>query len=154
MTFYSFDTSALLNGRRDMLPPANFPSLWERIEGMIADGSIRAADEVSRELARRDDEVSRWAKGERDLFAALDAPLQRETSAILRDHPKLLGKGKGRNAADPFVIALARLSGNGVVVTEESSRSLENPKIPDVCEALGVRCVGLIAFVREQNWSF
>lgn len=154
MTFYSFDTSALLNGRRDMLPPETFPSLWERIEGMINAGSIRAVDEVSRELARREDNVARWAKEQDALFVPLDSALQRETSSILVAHPRLIGKGKGRNGADPFVIALARLATHGVVVTEETRRSLENPKIPDVCDALGVRCIGLIEFVCEQRWTF
>ena len=154
MAFYSFDTSSLLNGRRDLLPPDTFPTLWERIAEMITNGSIRAPDEVDRELSRRDDEVSQWAKAQKDLFAPLDAPLQRQTRAVLDAHPRLTGRGKGRNAADPFVIALAQLARDGVVVTEETSKSIENPKIPDVCDALGIRCIGLITFVREQNWTF
>src|SRR4051812_33487104 len=124
MTLYSFDTSAFLNGRRDMLPPKTFPSGWGRIEDMIAAGSIRAVDEVSRELSRREDEVSTWAKSQTDLFVPLDAHLQRETAAILAVHPRLLGAGKGRNGADPFVIALARTAPGGVVVTEERRKSL------------------------------
>jgi hypothetical protein len=152
-TLYSFDTSAFINGRRDLLPPETFPSLWSRVEEMIGHGAIRSTDEVERELSKRADEVHTWAKTQTDLFVSLDERLQRETSAILKAHPRLLGKGGGRNAADPFVIALASLNG-GVVVTEERPRNLTSPRIPDVCHALGVRCLGLVDFIREQGWTF
>jgi len=56
--------------------------------------------------------------------------------------------------ADPFVIALARVHG-GVVVTEETqSRNLTKPKIPDVCDSMGVPWLNLMGFVQEQGWVF
>lgn len=89
-----------------------------------------------RELAKRDcDAVYTWAQGQEGLFAALDADVQAATTAVLAEHPKLIGAGKGRNAADPFVIALA-LAREGVVVTEEHRGSLSKPKIPVVCDCL------------------
>lgn len=153
MTLYSFDTSAFLNGQRDLFPPETFPSLWERVAEVIANGSIRAVDEVERELAKRADAVHVWVKQQPDLFVDLDSPLQRATTAVLAAHPRLVGKGHGRNGADPFVIGLARLTG-GVVVTEERPRNLSSPKIPDACNALGIRCLSLVAFIREQGWTF
>jgi hypothetical protein len=153
VTPYSFDTSALLNGRRDLFPPDTFPSLWERVEGAIADGSIRCVDEVGRELAKREDAICAWAKDQPGLFVPLDEEVQRHTGAVLLDHPRLMGKGGGRNAADPFVIALAMAQG-GAVVTEERRRTIESPRIPDVCAAIGVRCLTLVDFVQEQGWRF
>lgn len=153
LSFYSFDTSAFINGRRDLLPPETFPSLWTRVEGMIAAGSIQSVDEVLHELAKRDDAVQAWAKTQTMLFVPLDEDVQKATSEILRAHPRLVGTGSGRNTADPFVIALARVRG-GVVVTEERRKSIARPKIPDVCDALGVRCLTLVEFVREQGWTF
>ena len=154
MAFYSFDTSALINGRRDLLPPETFPSVWERVEAMIAAGTIRCVDEVERELAKRDgDAVHTWAKGQEGLFVDLDTDVQGATSQVLAAHPKLLGTGKGRNGADPFVIALA-LARDGVVVTEEHRGSITNPKIPVVCEAVGVRSLTLVQFITEQGWTF
>jgi hypothetical protein len=47
---YSFDTSVFINGRRDLLPPEIFLTLWANIEQMIAAGSIRAVDVVHDEL--------------------------------------------------------------------------------------------------------
>jgi len=154
VVLYSFDTSSLLNGRRDLLPPEVFRSLWNNVEGMIAAGQIRAVDVVRDELARRDDEVNRWARAQIDLFIDLDPDIQRATSDTLARHSMLMGKGGGRNAADPFVIGLARAR-DGTVVTEETlSGNLDKPRIPDVCDALGVRWFNLIGFVRVQGWSF
>jgi hypothetical protein len=154
VTLYSFDTSSLLNGRRDLLPPQVFPSLWSNIEAMIAGGEIRAVDVVRDELGRRDDEVTQWARAQTDLFVALDADIQHATRDTLARHQKLMGKGGGRNAADPFVIGLAHARG-GIVVTEETlSGNLDKPRIPDVCEALEVPWLNMIGFVQAQAWSF
>jgi len=151
---YSFDTSVFINGRRDLLPPEIFLTLWANIEQMIAAGSIRAVDVVRDELSRRDDTTWAWAATQEGLFVTLDEEVQTATSKTLAAHPKLMGRGGGRNAADPFVIGLARAHG-GIVVTEETPTSnLERPRIPDVCSALGVQCVNMIGFIRSQGWTF
>lgn len=154
VALHSFDTSSLLNGQRDLLPPEVFRSLWTNIQAMIAAGEIRAVDVVRDELGKRDDDVNRWARAQAELFVPLDADIQRATRDVLAQHPKLMGQGGGRNAADPFVIGLACARG-GIVVTEERlSGNLSKPKIPDVCDALGVRWLNLVGFVRAQGWSF
>jgi hypothetical protein len=151
---YSFDTSVFINGRRDLLPPEVFPTLWANIEQMIAAGSIRAVDVVRDELGRRDDATRAWAAAQEGLFVILDEDVQAATSETLAAHPKLMGRGGGRNAADPFVIGLARAHG-GIVVTKETPTSnLERPRIPDVCGAVGIRCINLIGFIRDQGWTF
>ena len=151
---YSFDTSVVINGRRDLLPPEIFPSVWSKIEGMIASGAVRAPDEVRIELGKRDDATKAWADSQPALFVQLDIDIQAATAAILADHQRLLGSGKGRNGADPWVIGMAKAR-NCVVVTEEKATGNPNkPKIPDVCLAVGVRCVNLIGFIRDQRWSF
>jgi hypothetical protein len=154
VTFYSFDTSSLLNGRRDLLPPTTFPTLWENIEAMIGLGQIRCIDLVRDELAVREDDVHGWAKRQVDLFVPLTEDIQIAVRALLAEHQRLIGVGSGRSGADPFVIALARAR-DGVVVTEETlSRNLTKPKIPDVCDSIGVRWLNLMGFVQEQGWVF
>lgn len=154
MVFYSFDTSSIMNGRRDLLPPTVFRTLWTNIEVMIGVGSIRAVDVVRDELGKRDDDSSQWAKQQDGLFLALEADIQLATSSVLASHPRLMGVGKGRNGADPFVIGLA-IARSGVVVTEETATgNIDKPRIPDVCQALNVPCVSLIGFITQQGWSF
>ncbi|MGK4593926.1 DUF4411 family protein [Amycolatopsis sp. w19] len=151
---YSFDTSAILNGRRDQLPPSVFSTLWQRIEMLIAEGTIRAVEVVRDELGKRDDDANTWARAQGDLFIPLDQDIQVSTRKILQAHPKMMGTGGGRNGADPFVIGLA-LARTGVVVTDETfSGNLNKPRIPDVCKAVSVPCMNLVGFVQAQGWKF
>jgi hypothetical protein len=154
VAFYSFDTSSLLNGRRDLLPPATFPTLWANIEAMIGDECIQCVDVVRDELAKRDDDVHQWVKAQQGLFLPLSHDVQREARGILTQHQRLVGIGSGRSGADPFVIALARAR-HGTVVTEETlSGNLARPRIPDVCEAMQTPWLNLVGFVQEQGWTF
>lgn len=60
---YSFDSSSFINGRRDLLPPAILPTLWDRISDEIIAGTVRAIDAVRDEVRARDDEVAAWILG-------------------------------------------------------------------------------------------
>ena len=73
---------------------------------------------------------------------------------MLAAHPKLIGVGgtTARSCADPFVIALA-MTFEGAVVTQELPRNIDKPRIPDVCDALGIRWQSLPEFVDEQGWT-
>jgi hypothetical protein len=154
MTLYSFDTSSILNGRRDLLPPAVFSTLWANIEAMVDNGTVRAVDIVRDELGKRDDDAYTWAKQQSTLFVPLETEIQQATSQVLQSHPKLMSIGGGRNGADPFVIGLA-IARQGVVVTEETlSGRLDKPRIPDVCNALRMPWLNLVGFVTHQGWRF
>ena len=121
---------------------------------MIADGRIRCVDVVRDELSRREDDVHRWARSRPGLFVPLSGDVQIAVREVLTSHQRLVGIGSGRSGADPFVIALARVH-SGVVVTEETpSGNLAKPKIPDVCDAMGVPWLNLIRFVQSQGWTF
>ncbi len=154
MIFYSFDTSALLNGRRDLFRPTVFRSLWDRIEERISAGAIRAVDIVKEELSRRDDETYQWAETQAGLFCPLEEPIQLATRRVLQAHARLVGVGGKRSGADPFVVALALVKKGTVITEETASGNIEKPKIPDVCEDLDVPCLNLMGFIEEQNWTF
>jgi hypothetical protein len=154
MVSYSFDTSAILNGRRDLFPPTVFKTLWTNIEQLIDDGQIRSVDVVRDELTKRDDDACTWAKQQTHLFVPLELDIQAETATILSAHPKLVGKGGVRSGADPFVIGLAKARSGTVVTEEKPTGRLNKPHIPDVCAALGIPCLNLVQFVTEQGWHF
>jgi len=73
---------------------------------------------------------------------------------VLAQHPKLMGTGGNRNAADPFVIGLAHARGCVVVTEETLSGRLDKPRIPDVCIALGLPWTNLVGFIGQQGWQF
>lgn len=154
MAPYSFDTSSILNGRRDLFRPTVFVRLWEQIEASIASGDIRAIDEVKNELSKRDDDAKKWADKQSGLFVPIEDDVQSATTAILKAHPDLVRAGGKRSGGDPFVIALA-MARNGVVVSEETrSGNLYKPRIPDVCDSLGVPVLNLMGFIESQRWTF
>lgn len=153
LDLFSFDTSAIINGRRDIFMPSTFAPIWTAIEEMVALGQVVAVDEVRHELKKRSDDAYAWARRCRGLFVPLDRQVQMATRHVLREHPRLMGTGGGpRNSADPFVIGLA-LARGGTVVTQETPRNIDRPRIPDVCDALNVPCLTLPQFVDRQGWS-
>jgi hypothetical protein len=154
VTLYSFDTSAILNGRRDLFRPAVFVGLWNRIEDEIARGGIRAVDEVQRELAKRDDDAKQWSDRQPELFCQLSPPIQDGARKVLSLYPNLVRQGGKRSGADPFVIALALVTKGTVVSEETASGNLSKPRIPDVCRDLGVPYVTLMGYIETQGWEF
>lgn len=132
----------------------NFPKYWQLLEAAIDAGTVRAVDEVKRELERRDDAVTAWCRGKSALFVPLETDIQQAAREVLRRHPKLVGVGNGRNGADPFVIALASARGGTVVTQEQGTGSETRPRIPAVCKAMGINCINLLQFVEGMGWVF
>lgn len=152
--FYSFDTSAFINGWHEIFKPPMFEPIWDEIAKMIVQGRVLALDEVKREVKRKDDNVWRWARDKRGLFVPLGRDVQEATKEVLVACPRLMAQhGANRNSADPFVVGLA-LARDGTVVTQETlGKSQKRPRIPDACAAVGVRCITLPDFVAEQPWQ-
>ena len=121
---------------------------------MINNGDLKASEEVQYELQRKDDEVYNWAINLSSMFVPTSIEIQESVKAILKEHKKLIDTRKNRSGADPFVIALAQVKGLTVVTAEGLSGSLERPKIPDVCKALGIRCISVLELFREEKWRF
>ncbi len=50
---------------------------------------------------------------------------------------------------------LDQQSPNGltVITGENATRKLGAPRIPDVCENLGIRWIRMLDFFREQRWA-
>ena len=151
---YSIDTSALLDGWKRYYPPDVMPGVWSRLDDLIADGSLRATEEVLIELDRKDDDVYQWAKKRPDLFVPVDDQIQIAVTGILAEHEKLLDTRSGRSAADPFVVALAQIEECTVITGERRTRNADRPNIPDVCDALDIPCITLLDLMRAEGWTF
>lgn len=156
MAKYCFDTSALIEGWVRSYPYDVFPTLWSNLERMIEDGDILCPDEVLIELAKKEDDLHKWAKLKKKLFYPLDNDLQVAVVEVLTYYPGLAAQKSSRNHADPFVVALAKIT-NRIVVSGEKNRGNPDgliPKIPDVCQAYDIRCITLLQFIRDQKWNF
>jgi len=129
------------------------PGLWDRLDAMIRAGELVAPDEVGREIAKQDDGLNAWVKDRPEQLIPLDDEIQRATSEVLDAFPELVKELSGRNQADPFVVALARV-GSLTVVTQEKGGSQARPRIPMVCQHFGVACMDVVSFIRDRGWTF
>jgi hypothetical protein len=151
---YSMDTSALVDGMGRHYRPSVFQTLWKRVDGLISEGRLFATEEVEFEIERKADHLSDWCSNRRAMFVEVDAAIQPVVSEILLAHGRLVKALSNRSAADPFVIALAKVRGASVVTSERPSGSLDKPKIPDVCDAMGVPCLSMMEMMEAEGWSF
>lgn len=152
--FFSFDTSAFINGQRDLFRPTTFGPLWDRVAGLIQARQVLAVDEVKREIRRKDDDVAKWVLAQPGLFVPLTHDIQKATKAVLTACPRLMAQhGANRNSADPFVVGLALARGGTVVTQENAANSSRKPRIPDACAAIGTPWMTLSDFIDVQGWQ-
>jgi len=152
VTRYSLDTSVLLNAWWRTYPPDLFPTLWDNMDRLVDNGILIASEEVLEELKKQDDEVLAWANQRARMFVPIDDQVQQVVSTILQSYPRLIDNRSNRSGADPFIIGLAVVEGCTVITEERATGNRLRPKIPDVCSGMGVRCIGLVELIREQDW--
>jgi predicted nucleic acid-binding protein len=154
MTGYSIDTNILIESWRKHYRPKSFPAFWDRMSEGIADGHIRASDEVRVEIDKYEDELFDWCKDQTGLFLPLEIDIQLAVKDALVHCARMVGSHKGHNAADPWVIATAKARDMTVVTLEALTGNTAKPRVPDVCQILGVPCIDLYDFIEELGWSF
>jgi len=151
---YSIDTSAILHAWLRAYPPEVFVGVWELIDELIDQRVLIATEEVRVELERKHDDLYEWARLRDDMFVPIDLRIQEAVQQLLRSYSRLLDTRKNRSGADPFVIALAQIEGCTVVTNEAPTGRIEKPNIPDVCAALGLRCISVLEMIVEQGRVF
>jgi Domain of unknown function (DUF4411) len=134
--------------------PTVFQSLWHKIDDLITDQRMFATEEVQIEIKRKADHLVRWCQERKAMFISIDEEIQPVVSEILATHGRLVKALSNRSAADPFVIALAKVRDAIVVTGERPSGSIDKPRIPDVCDAMGISCMSLVDMMEAEGWSF
>ena len=146
---YVFDTNIFIN-LKNQFPFDIYIDLLERIELLMDDGIIISSDEVIDEIKRGNDELEAWANARKNSFYPSDEPIQIIVREILGRFSRLVTRPKKANAADPFIIALAKQMAC-TVVTEEKGGTDLNPDIPYICKFYNIKCINLFGFFRENN---
>jgi hypothetical protein len=153
-SIYCIDTSSILEWYVRTYPPSIFPSLPERMEALIAAGCLRSPKAVMEDI-RPGDACHKWAKAQTALFVDESASVQRIVFHLMATHHDPKKPHKGINGSDPFVIAMAKDGGSRwVVVADEHAGSLENRKIPFVCNYENVKCINFQDMMRAEGWQF
>lgn len=158
MQKYSIDASAILDAWVRYYPHDTFPSFWERFKVLIKSGSGIAVELIEHEISKKDDGCHKWftQNNLNEFFIELTAAVQTEVSAILQNpnYQRLVEERKGTYGADPFVIALAKVEDLIVVTGERATNNIAKPKIPDVCNDMGIECINILDLMRREGWRF
>jgi len=159
---YIIDSCSLIDLMR-MNPMDIYEGVWNRIEDHAQRGLIVSHEEVMRELAGKDDDLTAWTKRNRKMFKRLTPSQAAKVIEIQKAHPTLVDSEKETPDADPFLIALA-LEGDTqrtiipterkrIVVTEEKAKR-GKVNIPSVCQAYGIECISILEMFRREGWKF
>jgi len=148
---HSIDTSSFLDAWTRHYPQDTFSTFWEHMDRSGHSGILKVSEEVVEELKKKDDGAAIWVRKRPHMIVPTDIPIQEKVLGILKVFPRLVNAGKSRSGGDPFVIAVA-LVNKYTVITGEGPGKPSKPHIPDVCSAMGVRCIGLVDFIRDQKW--
>jgi hypothetical protein len=154
---YVFDTNSLrVFGS---YYPASFPSFWEQLGNLVAEGWLVSCREVRKELEQQSPSahLNDWVDKHPELFAEPSGAEMRFVADIFRvaHFRQLIGQKQqltGAPVADPFIVARGA-STSGCVVTEEA-RKPNAAKVPNVCDHFGVPCTTVQGFLAELGWQF
>ena len=130
-----------------------FPEIWDGISILIEQNKFVSVAEVKKEydyqLSHRSAAVA-FSKENSHLFlkpGPEDAYMLREIYKIPEFQLKPKEIKNKKSHADAFLVAKAKVL-NGCVVTDESPRSKEPAKIPNICMHFGVNCMTMHEFMR------
>jgi hypothetical protein len=150
---YSLDTSGFLDAWLRHYPIDVFPTVWDRLSVAVEKGVLFVSDEVLRELEKKDDGAHSWIKARPAMVVPFESKIEAAVIRLMTNYPRLVDSKKGRSGGDPFVIAVAMVKGLTVISGENASGKLDSPKIPDVCKDMGISCIRILDFFREQKWN-
>ena len=150
MAIYCIDTSALIAAWYERYKPNRFPALWKQFDELIAKERLFSSIMVLDECSRRSPELHEWLKEREAMFLPPDEQVQAHVDNIVNTYTRLVEQGKEKFAADPFLIATAKVNGQTVVTEETGPDSLR--KIPGVCRALKVPCINLMELFDAEDW--
>jgi hypothetical protein len=156
---YCLDSNVLIQAWLEYYSPKISPTYWDVMNRLGKAKRIFIAESVYEEIARTEDDLSRWLKESDIEVHKADGKigeLLRKIYAADPSHQHLVDNRKGRSLADPWVIAHA-LAVNACVVTKENiilQGGRGKVKIPNVCRNMNIRCINDFEFVKELRIQF
>lgn len=155
MATHCFDSSSLIECWSGRYRRTTFTGLWVRIEEEVKSGAICVPEEVLNEVEKKDDGLHGFLIEHKEkTVVPLDADVMAGTKEVLAEFPRFAGEMRGRNKADPFVIATARAKGIAVVTEENARGKPDRPKIPLACAHFSVECMSVLDYIERKGWTF
>jgi hypothetical protein len=151
---YSLDASFLLDFWSDegQRPRDVYRGIWEAVDEGVKEGAIISPVSVRKEVRdTKDSGLKSWLSTCGSMFVQLDRAQVSVLEEIVRKFPAYAEEV--RNLADPTVIALAKVKGLTVLTSEKWVLNMgpTKPKIPNVCEDFGVKCLDIDNYCRAES---
>lgn len=153
---YILDTNILIRAKNDM-PFDLWPTFWHKFRQMVNAGDVYSIEKVRDEINRGNDDLTDWVRNNapKSFFIPVDGSVVEQlanTQTWASQNPVF--KQSARNvyaeAADAFLVATAKAKGMTLVTYETSDPNCKTRvKIPDACDALGVRYCDFNTVLRE-----
>lgn len=152
---FCIDSSSLMTAMRETYPIATFPGLWKKMGESFKSGELISTIIVYDEIEHGGDELAKWAEVYKAHFLKVEEELLQEVAIITTNFPTLIDHTNPREQADPYLIAMAKMT-KGTVVTEERlvGENARIIKIPNVCKSLEISSIKLIQMIKVLNWKF
>ena len=156
---YLLDANVPIRAHEDYYPVDRIPQFWAWLAAMAERGTIKMPFEIHAEVRAAPGPLKNWlaATAETMVLDQKVSPAHLKTVLAKGYAPDLDDTEIEKLGRDPFLIAYALVDPtNTTVVTREvsaPSRQRANRKVPDVCKAVGVRCISDFALYRELKFS-
>ncbi|MFH1297348.1 MAG: DUF4411 family protein [Bacteroidota bacterium] len=166
MPIYIVDSNFFIQAHRATYPLDIATGFWNKVRQLAESEIIVSIDKVKKELYDKNDELESWCRANLpDDFFKDTKDVMTEYSrvsawAISMNHhymPSAINEFLDADEADAFLISYS-LSDirNRHIVTQEISapQKINRIKIPDCCDAFGVRYITTIEMFRELGETF
>lgn len=158
-TIYCLDANVLIQAWQKYYAPQLCPSYWEVLDELGRQGKIFLPQWVAEEITRAQDDLAEWLKKSNVVIRPVSQLITLKLKEIYAkdpQHQQLVDNTRQRSLADPWLIAHAMAENACVVTKEEKPLAANNRriKIPNVCDAMGVRWIDDFEMIRELGISF
>lgn len=150
---YCVDTSVFIQSYIYRHPPHVFPSLWNRVADLVAQGRFVSPRKVLDEIKVKDDVLHKWAKAQTGIFQPPSFYIDAQVTVIAGRWAEFFLRDTRKHEADPFVVAMALRFGYTVLSEERGGNDAE-PRIPHMCKTFGVPHVNMIEMMAAEGWTF
>lgn len=156
---YVLDTNVFISAKNLHYGFDFCPAFWEWIIHKNKVGEVFSIEKVGDELQALEDDLSEWAAARGpQLFVPPDSSVVPELARVSQwvqgQNYKPAATNLFLQGADLYLIAQALARRHVVVTHEKPANSRNIVKIPNVCIALGVKCMNPFEMLRTERARF
>ncbi|WP_297811971.1 DUF4411 family protein [uncultured Helicobacter sp.] len=162
MNKYLLDTNFFLDSSLRYYQNDFFQDFWKWLRHSAQKPSIKTIKKVKEELNRKNDFISNFIKEmSKDFFIDETKYLENYAQVIQASqdmdfNPSAKEQFAQAYRADAWLLAVAQRD-NFIVVSNEKmpdKKEKKNIKIPRMCDKLGIKCIDIFDFIKEQKLEF